>query len=369
MKLAEQSPESFILVSMLLRRIPIISLAFLMLSALPACGMASPVSPTPTAAAPTATLPPSQTPAPTLTLTPQAPLAVLLASPDSDPALSAALQSLLPPLAEQAGLRFEVRLALSAAELEGVRVVVAIPPEGDLASLVAAAPQTQFLALNVPGAQPAPNLTVVESQSGRPDQLGFLAGYLAAAITDDWRVGVLSEGGTPGGKAASLGYRNGMTFFCGLCLPFYPPYPNTGYPILVDLPAGAGEQDWQAAIESLKSWQVETVFVYPVSDDQLLAELAEAGINFIIAAPPSESWRDHWVASLGAPDLLQAVPDLWAKILVGQGGEQVSLPLGFTGVNPDLLSPGRQHLAEEMLADLLAGFIDTGVDPQTGESR
>jgi hypothetical protein len=44
-------------------------------------------------------------------------------------------------------------------------------------------------------------------------------------------------------------------------------------------------------------------------------------------------------------------------------------PLGFTGTNPDLLSPGRQQLVETMLADLLAGFIDTGVDPQTGESR
>jgi hypothetical protein len=75
------------------------------------------------------------------------------------------------------------------------------------------------------------------------------------------------------------------------------------------------------------------------------------------------------VASLGSQDPLQSLPGLWAKLLVGEGGEEVSLPLGFTGANPDLLSPGRQHLVERMLADLLAGFTDTGVDPQTGESR
>jgi hypothetical protein len=47
----------------------------------------------------------------------------------------------------------------------------------------------------------------------------------------------------------------------------------------------------------------------------------------------------------------------------------VTLGLGFTSVNHDLFSPGRQRMAEDLLAELLAGFIDTGVDPQTGESR
>lgn len=358
------------MVSILLRQISLIVLVFLLHYALSACGLASPASPTPTVVALTATLPPTETPAPTLTLTPQAPLAVLLAPPDADVNRVAPLQSTLAELAQQAGLRFEVRPALSTTELEDVRVVVALPPEDELASLVAAAPETQFLALDIPDIKPAPNLTVIVTQPGGSDQVGFLAGYLAAAITDDWRVGILSEEGTITGKAASLGFRNGMTFFCGLCLPFYPPFPNTGYPIVVNLPASAGPQDWQAAIASLKTWQVETVFVHPaVAGDQLLADLAEAEINLIITGPPSEAWREHWVASLGAPDPLQVVPDLWAKILAGQGGEQISLALGFTGVNPDLLSPGRQHVADEMLADLLAGFIDTGVDSQTGESR
>jgi hypothetical protein len=47
----------------------------------------------------------------------------------------------------------------------------------------------------------------------------------------------------------------------------------------------------------------------------------------------------------------------------------VTLSVGLGNVNPDLVSPGRQQLVEAMLADLRVGFIDTGVDPQTGESR
>jgi hypothetical protein len=281
-----------------------------------------------------------------------------------------ALQDVLTGLAEQAGLGLEVRMSLDTSELGNVRIVVALPPITGLAELAASAPGTQFLAFGTQGLQPAPNLSVIATPAGRPDQLGFLAGYLAAVITDDWRVGVVSEAGTAGGKAASLGFRNGVTYFCGLCLPVYPPFPNRGYPVQVDLPDGAEAQDWQAAIDTLTTWQVETGFVYPaVADEELLADLAGADINLIVAGQPADAWREHWVASLGSQDPLQSLPDLWAKLLAGEGGEEVSLPLGFSGVNPDLLSPGRQRLVETMLADLLAGFIDTGVDPQTGESR
>ncbi len=337
------------------------------------CSQASPTIATPTLGQVTATPLPTDTPAPSPTPTPEAPTAVLLATEDADPALSAALRDLLTGLAKQAGLEFQVRTSLNAAELGNVRIVVALPPISGLAELAASAPETQFLAFGAQGLQPTPNLSVLASPAGRPDQLGFLAGYLAAVITEDWRVGVVSEAGTAAGKAASLGFRNGVTYFCGLCLPVYPPFPKRGYPVQVDLPEGASVEDWQAAVDTLATWQVGTVFVYPsVADKQLLADLAGAGINIIMASSttaPANAWREHWVASLGSQDPLLSLPDLWAKLLAGKGGEEVSLPLGFTGTNPDLLSPGRQRLVETMLADLLAGFIDTGVDPQTGESR
>jgi len=362
--------EGNIAVGLLKSRLFFLLLLVLLILPISACGQASPPVSTPTGSMATASLPPTDTPAPSSTPTPEAPMAILLAPPDSDQATAAALQTMLTSLAAQAGLRFQVRPSLGVGGVGNVRIVVAIPPDPGLVALASSRTGTQFLAVGIPGLKPASNLSILDSQADRQDQLGFLAGYLAAVITEDWRVGIVSEEDTPAGKAASLGFRNGVTYFCGLCLPVYPPFPNGGYPVHVDLPAGAGPEDWQATITYLASWQVETVFVNPaVADDKLLAALAKADMNLIVAGPPAEAWREHWVASLGAQDPLQAVPDLWTKLLAGKGGEQISQPLGFTGVNPDLFSPGRQHLVETMLADLLASFIDTGVDPQTGESR
>jgi len=357
-------------VTVSLRRISLLACIALGYLSLFSCSVASPSASTPTPVEATASPLPTDTPVPSPTPTPKAPIAVLLAPADADPATTAALQGVLVGLAKQAGLGFEVRTSLNGEDLGNVRIVVALPPTSGLAELAASTPETQFLAFGIQGLKPAPNLSAIASPAGRPDQLGFVAGYLAAVITEDWRVGVVSEADTTPGKAASLGFHNGMTYFCGLCLPVYPPFPNRGYPVQVGLTEGAGAEDWQAAIDALTTWQVETVFVYPsVADEQLLSDLAGAGINLIVAGPPADTWREHWVASLGSQDAMQSLPGLWAKLLVGKGGEEVRLPLGFTGTNPDLLSPGRQRLVEAMLADLLAGFIDTGVDPQTGESR
>jgi len=333
---------------------------------LAACGASTPLAATLTPNLVSEPPTPTPTLAPSLTPTPETPLAILLAQPEAAPE---ALQSTLAGLAQAAGWSLEVRPSLATTELGNVRIVVALPPDPGLAALASAAPGTKFLAIGIPGLQPAANLSLIQT-ADRPDQLGFLAGYLAAVITDDWRAGVISEAGTPGGNAARIAFNNGMTYFCGLCLSYYPPFPNTGYPVQVELQGGAGPEDGQAAINALSTWQVKTVFVYPpVADEQLLAQLAEAGFNLITTGAPAEAWKDRWVATLVSQDGYQVVPDLWARLLAGEAGTQVTLSLGLGGVNPDLVSPGRRQLVEAMLADLMMGFIDTGVDPQTGESR
>lgn len=334
--------------------------------ALAACALgAPPVTPAPTIAA---TPLPSPTPTARPTPTDLPPLAVLLAPQGANPAWVGALQPRLAESAEKAGLRFQVRPSLSAAELGQLKVALVLPPDPGLAALAAAAPQAQFLAVGIPGIQPGSNLSVVGGGGDRPDQAAFLAGYTAAMLVQDWRTGVVTQADTPSGEAMRQGFANGVTYFCGLCLPVYPPFPAGGYPIGYQLPAGAGPADWPAAITYLKSWQVGVVYVDPaVAASGFLAALAEAEINLILAGPPPEELQPRWVASIGAQDPLSSVPEVWETVLQGKGGQQVALPLGFTQVNPDLLSPGKQRLAEEMLADLLAGFIDTGATPQDGE--
>jgi hypothetical protein len=294
----------------------------------------------------------------------------LLAPPGAEADLAARLEPLLAGLADQSGLRFETRASLTLEELQalGAQIVVALPPDPGLGALAAASPATQFLSINIPGVQAGGNLSVIGTSGARPDLQAFLAGYLAAAITPDWRAGFLGEAGSETGGEARTAFTNGLIFYCGLCRPAYPPFPIPGYPLAAEFTPGAGEAGWQTAINEFNTWQVETVYVHsPAPDEDLLSFLAESGYHIISTSAPPPGAENSWVASISAGDPLPAVQELWPKLLNGEGGHSAALPMALEHVNPELLSPGRQRLVENLLADLLAGLVDTGVGAQTGE--
>jgi hypothetical protein len=279
-----------------------------------------------------------------------------------------ALQNVLGELAAQDSLTFETRTELAALEFSsGVRLVVAMPPDSGIVNLAAANPQVQFLAVGIPGIQAVSNLSVIGSEGERPDQQAFLAGYLAAVITKDWRAGVISRGDIVEGKAARLGFTNGVIFYCGLCRPAYPPFVQ--YPQYVELTAGASQVEQQAAADILIQNAVKTVYVFPGTGDETLLEyLAQAGVDLIGSGTAPETLRSHWVASIRV-DEASAIRQIWPRLMGGEKSIQLNVPLVLADQNPALFSTGRQHLVEKMLADLLAGFIDTGVNLQTGEPR
>jgi len=338
-----------------------------------ACSSGQPL-PSPTATAESlAAAEPSPIPSPTDTPIPQpaAPTVILYAPPGSDPQVGEGLQTLLAGLSADAGLQFEVVSQLSTQDLdEQVELVVILAPDPGIESLAASAPETQFLVIGMPGIQPDANVSTINPSAGTPDQLAFAAGYLAAAITEDWRTGVVSEQETPAGLAAATGFTNGVYFLCGLCRPVLPPFPIPGYPLTVQLPVSASQEERGSLLSYLQEWQVGTVYVAPeVAEPVLLEELAGAGISIIGTGSPSPELRSSWAATIGFSDPAEAVEQVWAALLEGQGGQSISLSLVLQDVNPQLVSPGRQRLVEEMLAELQAGYIDTGVDPATGESR
>lgn len=290
---------------------------------------------------------------------------ILMALPDTDAARLSAVEETLVALAAQDGLTFETMTELPELQFSpDTRVVVVLPPDPGVANLAAANPQVQFLALGIPGLQVTSNLSSIGSAGARPDQQGFLAGYLAAVITQDWRVGVVSQGGLPADNAARNGFRNGVIFFCGLCRPSYPPFIQ--YPLIVDLAAGA---DLQTAVDALVGNAVKTVYVAPsVEDAALLDLLAQAGLQIIGSSAPSPQTEGQWVASIRL-DEVSALRQAWPRLLAGEGGLDFSVPLALVDRNAALFSTGRQRLVDNLLADLLAGYVDSGVDPQTGEMR
>jgi hypothetical protein len=332
-----------------------------------ACNLSLPSRATATPVLPSATPIPTATATPVPSPTPQ-PLAILIAPPGADPNLTSAMQTLLTQLSNPAGWRVQVLPSVASTDLGAeVQVVVSLPPDPGVASLAAAAPATRFVAVGMPDVHPANNLFVVGAQGDRPDRQGFLAGDIAAAITPDWRIGVINREDTGAGKAARQGFFNGATYYCGLCRSAYPPFYE--YPLYAELPAQASQAEQQAAADYMIDHAAKTVYVYPgAGDDALLEYLAQNGVNLIGGVTPPQAAQNQWVASI-QPDLLKGFRDLWPRLIKGEPGASVEVPLGITNANPSLFSPGRQRLAQTTLDDLLAGFIDTGVDPQTGELR
>jgi hypothetical protein len=317
---------------------------------------------TATAVSPTSTTSPTATPD-----LPPSPLTILVLPADMPRAESDQYQTLVYNLAQQSGMRFQVRNVLSSSDLEmegeALKVVVAFPPDPGLAELAAAAPQVQFLAVGIPGLSAAANLSSVGAAGLPADQQAFLAGYIAGLTAPEWKVGALYQKDTPGGEAARDAFINGFVFYCGSCRNPYFPQPAGIYPILVGIPSDAPESDYNGHADLLIHNVVKVAYVYPqVATPELLTYMAQKGLLLISQAMPGENLRSNWIASI-QPDLVAAIERLFPDMVAGRGGQVAPTPLFLTEVNPDLLSEAKLRLAQEVLDGLQNGTIGTGVNP------
>jgi hypothetical protein len=335
--------------------IPLVILSMLLGS----CG--SRETPVPTA---TATLIPTITP----TSTPAAPLVILVLPADMDPTQSNLYQTTVYELAQASGYRFQVRNTLTTADLDpSLKIAVILPPDPGILSLAAAAPQAQFLAVDIPGITAAGNVSIVGSQS-RPDLVGFLFGYISAMITTeyDYRIGMITPQGDPNAQIAYAAFKNGMIYYCGLCpkaLYYFDIYGNAiEYPQLVEIPADEKVELYPAYGNLLTGKKVAMVYVYPtIATNELLTTIGTNGVISIGDVTPTPRPL-YWTASL-QPDIAKAIQAAWADLLAGRGGLTFNPPFALSNVDPAILTPGKQQLAEQVLADLLAGRINIGLQP------
>jgi hypothetical protein len=324
-----------------------------------ACGPKATVAPT---AIPSET----PTPAPTLTPTPSTPLAILVVPTDMDKATSDLYQKTVYDLAQASGFRFQVRNTLSAADVldSTLKVVIVLPPDPGIAVLAAAAPQAQFMVVNVPGITAGGNVSVLANNA---DVLtsAFLAGYVAAMVTDDYRVGMIIPKDNPQALQAFQAFANGMAYSCGQCTvvnlyayPWCVPlYPAPCFPRSVEIPSDAKADTYGAYADILMTQNnVETIYVYPdVATDALLTYLGTVGVASISNTMPAQRPASFIMAM--QPDTIKAIQAAWPDLIAGKGGVSIQSPLGMTNIDPALLTEGKQRLADQVLLDLLAGRI------------
>jgi hypothetical protein len=335
--------------------------SLLLLPLLASCVLPGRATPTPALTAPPAAA--SPTASPTAAAAEISPLAILVIPADMPADQSGLYQTTVYNLAQPVGMRFQVRnmLAVSDVSMEpGLKVVIALPPDPGLAGLAAAAPQVQFLGVGIPGLTAAPNLSLVGA-AGRPvAQQAFLAGYIAAMLSPDYRVGLLTRE-DPDGLTAEAAFINGVHFYCGLCNPAFAPFYS--YPLHIEIPLDAPEGQYPAYADVLDRYMVEVAFVYPdIATPDLLDFLYQEDILIIGESLPYEELRPDWIVGI-QPEVISAIQKLFPDLAAGRGGQDIATPLRLTDINPDLLGAGKLRLVEEVLADLQDGFIDPLVNP------
>lgn len=332
-----------------------IILAIAMMVALSACGGNSSTA--------TSTPLPSATPVipPTFTATPTTPLAILVVPADIDPDTSHLYQTTVYDLAQASGFRFQVRNTLTTADVEpGLKVVIVLPPDPGVAQLAAAAPDVQFLAINIPNVAAGGNISVL-GNSAQTDVAAFLAGYTAALITDDYRIGMMIPKDNADAMRALNAYATGMAYYCGTCRPLY--FYPWAFPQYVEIPSDEDPANYHAYADILiLEKKVQTIYLYPdIATPDLESYIGTTGVSMIGTVTPEQN-PGGWVMTI-QPDVIEAIKSAWPGLVAGQGGVTVQSPLGLADIDSDLLSPGRQRLVEQTLQDLQAGRINIVANP------
>lgn len=153
-------------------------------------------------------------------------------------------------------------------------------------------------------------------------QTAFLAGYSAAILTSDYRTGFL---GLAGSEIPGIydSFASGMTYFCGLCSPRFPPF--IAYPVYVQISEPFTTEKIAAARDALTAESVSTVYLHPsIQSEELYTVLHEAEIAIFTNQGILQS--ENSLASLVfGPDMSDIV--------------QLILPAVSTGSMPDPVSP------------------------------
>jgi len=302
--------------------------------------------------------PPTITPTLAPTATEPNPALIFVQGEDVDPALLSQMQSEVAVLAEESGFALVSEEVLQPEMLTpNVQVVVGVGSGLNLNGLAPSFPDVTFISIDNLDVIPNDNMFVIGDPSLQQGQ-AFLAGYLGAVISSDYKVaGLFSSEAAPDMVNAFV---IGAEYFCGICRPSYPPY-NT-FPYWDFLAPGSTVNGFQSVVDSLVAYGVEVLYLHgDLVSSELLSYLGEVGMKVISDAPPDMA-RTNWVGTV-APDYGAALADLWEDILSGAAGVQISAPFILRDTDAGLVSEGRLRLFEEMAEDLNAGLVSTQYVP------
>jgi len=298
------------------------------------------------------------------TVTPDVPEVLLVISGDSDLDIAAQVQTALELLTGESGLTLKVENTLTPEMLlSGVRVVVGMGQGIDLSGLASSAPEVQFVAIHQPAAIPTANLSVIGDPIADLQRKAFMAGYLTALVSSDYKIAGLIASDQQYSEDVLDAFTIGVRYYCGWCRPSLPPYVNYPfYPQVESFPAASDLTAYQTLIADWLYLGVNAVYVdMPLVSSELIVYLMDAGMNVVGGASPDLP-RDQWVGTVVA-DPVPGLQRLWPDLMSGMGGSLMPSSITVTDAGSGLFSEGRLRLFNRTLADLDAGLISTEYIP------
>ncbi len=285
--------------------------------------------------------------------------AILIAPADTDAGMLVEAQALMAELTASTGLQFETRAEITEDTLTAdVKVVVFLSHPDNLGTLAAKAPATQFVAISSLDWTPPANVTLIHVQD---NDAAFLAGYTAAILAPNFRVGALLAAES---TSVSLAFENGVHYYCGTCSALI--NPLNSYPIVSVQSAGSAPEVWQAAFDQININKVNVVYVAKEAmSAQLLTYLAAQDVAIIANQTPLEEGRVRWAGSIYL-DGISPLREIWNDLISGVGGRTINATFKITD-NQQLavsdgtvwLSQGRLRLVDDMIQLLRENQINT----------
>ena len=314
------------------------------------CGKPTDVPPIPTPSPAETAISVEDTPQPTAV-----PAKLLLVDPAD--LISAEVDAYLSSFTTENGLQLEkVTTPEIPAQGAETKIVVFLAAPPNLAEVVSASPDTQFIVNGAVDIQPLPNLSIIQT---RTDDLVFMAGYLTMQISWDWRTAALIPNDVVHAAEKVNAFENGARYVCGQCTPYYAPIVY--FPLLAQETMNASIEAWDVQITTLAQHFVNSYFVDPsMATPEILDRLL--GLS-------DDIYNDVYLVGLGTSpveqftalvnfDILPALQQLMPQALAGTGGvETTALVRIVLNRDETVVTPAKVENFNRVAQDLAAGII------------
>jgi hypothetical protein len=271
------------------------------------------------------------------------------------------VQAVVEDLASQSNLALVVEEALVVESLgPDVKILVGVTLADDTTALAALNPNIAFVFVDQEGATPGGNQNLIGDPVYDQQRQSFLAGYLAALVSSDYKVAALIPSDQNLSTLMAEAFSVGVEFYCGICRPVTPPFQN--FPQREFLPTENATDGYQPVINALIENGVEILYLQnQLASPEILTYLNEKDVK-IVGDQPIDILRGNWVGTV-LRDPGPALIELWPSLLLNGSGVQIPSAITVTDTEAGLISTGKMRFIGEIVEELEAGLISLEPKP------